>query len=192
MKFIQATNFNKALRTEIDLIVIHTMEAPEKPGTANQVAEWFANRGAPKYPAPKASAHFCIDDKEIIQCVWEHDVAWHAPGANHNGIGIELTGYAKQTEEEWKDNYSTSMLENAAKLCAVLSLRYNIPLMILKADQLIAKKRGFTTHAEVSLAFKKSNHTDPGPNFPWRHFLNLVNGYRECIVDEDFGSFGQL
>jgi hypothetical protein len=39
-----------------------------------------------------------------------------------------------------------------------------------------AGKRGVTTHNNVSLAFKKSTHTDPGPNFPMSHYMDLVRG----------------
>ena len=73
----------------IDLLVIHTMEAPEKPDTAENVAKWFAGS-----TAPQASAHYCIDADSIVQCVQDRDVAWHAPGANHNGLGFEHAGTA--------------------------------------------------------------------------------------------------
>ena len=30
-----------------------------------------------------------------------------------------------------------------------------------------AGRRGYTSHAEVSKAFRQTDHTDPGVNFPW-------------------------
>ena len=62
--FIQARNFTPAKRLSADVIVIHTMEAGEKPGTARAVAAWFA--GA---TAPRASAHFCIDTVDADQAI---------------------------------------------------------------------------------------------------------------------------
>jgi hypothetical protein len=38
----------------------------------------------------------------------------------------------------------------------------------------LAGNRGVTFHREVSLAWKKSTHTDPGPNFPTVKFLDAV------------------
>ena len=98
--FIQARNSTPANRTTIDLLVIHTMEAPEKPDTAENVARWFAGS-----TAPQASAHYCIDDDSIVQCVHDKDVAWHAPGANHNGLGFEHAGFAAQAPKDWQDAY---------------------------------------------------------------------------------------
>jgi N-acetyl-anhydromuramyl-L-alanine amidase AmpD len=33
-----------------------------------------------------------------------------------------------------------------------------------------------TGHADVSVAFRKSDHWDPGPDFPWARFLRLARG----------------
>ena len=91
MKFVQARNYTRGRSNAIDVLVIHTMESPEKPDTAESVANWFG--GA---TAPEASAHYCIDSDSIVQCVHDEDVAWHAPGANHNGLGFEHAGRAAQ------------------------------------------------------------------------------------------------
>ena len=91
--FVQAKNFTQGPSNAIDVLVIHTMESPEKPDTAESVAHWFAGS-----TAPQASAHYCIDDNSIVQCVHDADVAWHAPGANHNGLGFEHAGRAAQTQ----------------------------------------------------------------------------------------------
>lgn len=166
---IQARNFTKAGRTKIDLIVIHTMEASEKPTTAEAVARWFASD-----TAPKASAHYCVDSDSIVQCVDDEDVAWHAPGANNNGIGIEHAGYAKQSGSDWSDTFSSSMLQLSSKLAARLCWLYAIPVEFVDANGLLRGERGVTTHAEVSKAFKKSNHWDPGPNFPMQNYLSSI------------------
>jgi N-acetyl-anhydromuramyl-L-alanine amidase AmpD len=172
--FIQAKNFNRSTRPNpphpIQLIVIHTMEAPEKPKTAFNVASWFAGPSA-----PQASAHFCVDDAQVIQCVLECDVAWHAPGANSNGIGIEHAGYASQTPEQWDDDYSKAVLANSAKLAAGLCKRFGIPIVRLSIDDLKAGKLGFCGHVDVTNAFSNGRgHVDPGVSFPWDSYLALV------------------
>ena len=44
-------------------------------------------------------------------------------------------------------------------------------MQFIDAEGLKAGKKGVTTHAEVSKAFKKSNHTDPGLGFPMDRIL---------------------
>lgn len=167
--FAQARNFTKTGGRQIDLVVVHDMEAPEVPGTARQVAQWFASP-----TAPVASAHYCVDDQIIVQCVRDEDVAWHAPGANARGIGIEHAGYANQTSAQWDDPYSRAMLSLSAKLTASLCVRYRIPAVWLSSADLLAGKRGITSHVNVSQAWHKSNHSDPGPGFPVARYIQLV------------------
>lgn len=170
IEFVQAKNYRRISgERQIDLIVIHTMEAAEHPGTAENVAAWFAGPSA-----PRASAHFNIDADSIVQSVKVNDVAWAAPGANHNGVHFEHAGYARQTDEQWSDAYSRQMLERSAALCAMLCKKHDVPVEFVDADGLRAGKRGVTYHAEVSRAFRKSSHTDPGKSFPKGRYLALV------------------
>jgi N-acetyl-anhydromuramyl-L-alanine amidase AmpD len=171
MIFIQARNYTKANRTGADVavVVVHTMEAPERTDTAESVAKWFAGP-----TAPQASAHYCIDNNSIVGCVREKDVAWHAPGCNHNGIGLEHAGYARQGTADWADPYSTAMLRRSAALVAEICDRWKIPIRRLTATDLKAGKRGLTGHVDVSNAFHRSDHRDPGPGFPWSRYLRMI------------------
>lgn len=170
--FIQARNFTKGRTHHIDLLVIHTMESPEKPDTAEAVAKWFAGSAA-----PQASAHYCIDNNSIVQCVKDTDVAWHAPGANHNGLGFEHAGRAAQSAADWSDDYSDQMLRLSAVLIAQKCTEYGIPAVFLREADLLAGRRGITGHAQVSKAFKLSTHTDPGANFPIERYLGYVKSH---------------
>jgi N-acetyl-anhydromuramyl-L-alanine amidase AmpD len=167
--FIQARNYTKGRSVPIDVLVIHTMEAPEKPDTAENVAKWFAGS-----TAPQASAHYCIDNNSIVQCVHDKDVAWHAPGANSNGLGFEHAGRAAQSAKDWSDAYSETMLRISAGLAAEKCREYRIPVVWLREADLKAGRRGITGHAQVSRAFKRSNHTDPGTNFPIERYLGYI------------------
>ena len=171
MTFVQARWYTRTDGRQIDLIVLHSMEAPEKGDTAEAVAAYFA-RGT-----VKASAHYCIDANSIVQSVFDRDIAWAAPGANRDGLQMEHAGYARQTPEEWADPYSETMLRRSAALVARKCRRYNVPARIVYPAGLLVGRRGITTHAFVSQAFHRSDHTDPGPNFPLRHYLELVRGY---------------
>jgi N-acetyl-anhydromuramyl-L-alanine amidase AmpD len=167
--FIQARHLTPTNGRSIDLLVIHAMEAIEKPGTAEAVARWFAGPDA-----PQASAHYCLDNLETFQCVRDQDVAWHAPGANHNGLGFEHAGYSKQSAAEWDDPYSRALLWRSARLLADKCAEYDIPPVWLSPADLLAGKRGITSHWNVSLAFRRSDHTDPGPGFPAQRYVTWV------------------
>jgi len=180
--FIRARNYTPVLTDlnqkprEIELIVIHTMEAPDKPHTAENVALWFAGSSA-----PKASAHYCVCSEETVQCVRDRDVAWHANQANHNGIGIEHAGYARQTAEEWMSEFNQKMLLRSAKLVARLCVEYTIPIVKLTPDDLKSKLSGICGHIDVNNAFAGGKgHVDPGQNFPWQQYLHLV---QDNLVD---------
>lgn len=169
VQFLQARNFTPVNERQIDLVLIHDMEYPETPQGAEWCAAFFA---APN--APRASAHYSIDSDSIVQSVRESDVAWHAPGANHNGLGIEHAGYARQTRAQWLDVYSRAQLALSAKLVARLCSTYGIPILWVDPDGLRAGERGITGHRDVSMAFGRSSHWDPGPNFPQNVYLDLV------------------
>lgn len=167
-------------RRPVRLIVLHSAEAPEKGNTAENVARFFQNPGKLKNGRDrKVSAHLCIDNDSIVQCVFDNDVAFAAPGANHDGIQIELAGFAKQTRDEWLDPFGILMLDKAANAAAQYSLKYNIPLKRLSNKELADKQtKGLVSHAQVSEVFQISDHTDPGEGFPWDHFLARAEHFR--------------
>lgn len=166
--FIQAANFHKLDPGRvIDLIVLHDMEAPEKGDTAESVARYFQTLTRP------ASAHYCVDNNSVVQCVRDQDIAFGAPHANRNGLHIEHAGYARQTETEWCDAYGLSMLDLSARLCASLCTKYAIPPVWLTPQDLKAGRRGLTSHHNCTLAFG-GTHTDPGPGFPVARYMAMV------------------
>ena len=170
--WIWATNYTKAERTAVDVIVVHTIEAVEASFTADNTAGWFASGKR----APRASAHYCLDDDSTICCVPESDVAWAAPGCNRTGIQLEHAGYARQTREQWMDTFSMRMLKRSAKLAAAICKRWDIPPVFVDAEGLMRGERGITTHAQVSKGpgKDKTNHYDPGPHFPMDLYIQMI------------------
>ena len=166
--FVASPNVTRTSGRKIDVVVIHSMEIDESSSAAENCARWFQN------PAAKVSAHYCVDNDSIVQCVRDQDVAWHAPGANHNGIGIEHAGRARQTRTEWLDPYGQAMLDRSAALVADLCRRYGMPVTWLQPADLLAGKRGITSHNNVSRAFRRGTHWDPGSGFPSELYLRLV------------------
>lgn len=151
----------------INKIVLHTIECPCAPGWAKKAADIFA-----KSTATKVSAHYYVDPTAIIQGVRDTDIAYAAPGANSDGLQIEQAGRAIFTLAQWTDPNGQGLIKQTSTLLADLSSRYNIPLRFCSAADMLASTnaRGVTTHAEVNKAYHRSDHTDPGKNYP----LDLV------------------
>lgn len=166
--FVEARHYRPHGSRAIDLVVVHTMEAPERAGTAAAVARWFQTTDR------EVSAHYCIDATTVVQCVRDEDIAWTAPGANENGIQLELAGYAGQGAAGWDDAYSRAVLARAAGLTARLCSRYRVPVRWVDEHGLRRRDRGITGHADVTRAFGLSDHLDPGPDFPAARFLEQV------------------
>lgn len=157
-------------KRQVRVVVIHTMEAAKKNSTAEDVAKYFQNLPESK----KASAHLCIDNDSIVQCVYDNDIAYAAPGVNSDGIQLELAGFANQTKADWGDAYNTLLLENAANAAAQYCLKYDLPRIHLTDSQLKNSSKGIIGHYQATNVYKKSTHTDPGKNFPWKFFIERV------------------
>lgn len=171
MKTIQARYFYRGRRRPIRLIVVHSMEAPEKGTTAESCARWFADPDT-----RRASAHICVDSNSAVRCVKDGDTAWAASGANADGLHVELAGYARQNADQWLDEFGLEMLELAAReVIAPWCASYDIPPRWLTVSEVRRGASGICDHATVTAAFPPgSGHTDPGPGFPAPYLINLV------------------
>lgn len=92
-----------------------------------------------------------------------------APPCNSDWWHICMPGFANQTREQWQDELSAAHIRGVAKYIYAkwIADGKSWGLSFIFADQLTKGYKGYTSHYQVSLAWKKSNHTDPGPNFPW-------------------------
>jgi len=181
LQFVEAAGFTHGRPDGPPLwLVIHTMEAQESSTTAENTANYFANPGDGR----NVSAHYCCDNNSIVQCVLLKDSAWtvgNAPG-NNRGINYELAGFASQTGAQWGDSFSTSMLQRVAPLMRSDAAKFGIPLKRCSVDDLVHFRKGVTSHNDLRLAFGVTSHTDPGPNFPWTWFIDLLNNKPEGDV----------
>lgn len=155
-------------------IVIHATVSPCVEGQARRTAEWFRD------PDSGGSAHYVVDPGEVVQVVLDDVIAWHAP-PNPHSIGIELCdalvsrAWDHEHRARWLDDRHQRMLRRAARITARLALAYDVPIARITAVDLLAGRPGICGHVDVSEAFGQSDHWDPGPSFPWREFLRLVN-----------------
>ncbi len=159
-------NFNSRGGTPVSLVVIHTCEG-------NYAGCW----GWLKNGASGASAHYVVKENgaEITQLVREANRAWHVAAAyecgraggqqcNRNGqstntfsVGIEHAGFASQS------SFSSGMIEASAKLTCDITRDHGVP----------RDRNHIVSHGQL----QPWNRTDPGPNWPWSHYIDRVRAH---------------
>jgi N-acetyl-anhydromuramyl-L-alanine amidase AmpD len=154
------------------VVVIHDTEGNEGITSAEDGAAYDKRR------TDGTSTHFFTDPNSTVQCVytWDQANAARATG-NHIGIHIEMCGKASQTKAQWGDPNSAAMIDNTAKLVARLCKKYGFPVRRLTVQELQNGGKGIVGHVDITRAFGESDHTDPGPNFPWETLIAKANGY---------------
>lgn len=154
-----------------EIILIHTVESPDRDNTAENVAHYFQN---PDYPA---SCHYTIDNNSIVQCVYDHNTAFGCKNANHNGLHLELAGFAAQSADDWANPYNSALIDNAAQTAAYLCKKFGLPVQYAEfassQDPTVIQK-GICGHKDVPL---HGSHTDPGLYFPFGKLFELTKTY---------------
>ena len=194
IQLLWGKGFSPGRDAEIRWIVIHTMEVPppEKPDAeVDGIAEGTASAMASgKNPY---AVHYCLDNKEIYQCVHDSDTGFGTAGrvtfgsnlsTNSYSLHFEHAGTAAQSSGQWADAYSQAMLRYSARLTAKKADELGIPKVHLSVADIQAGAAGFAGHIDINNAFKDApinsgadmSHWDPGPNFPWTQYMSWVNG----------------
>ncbi|GAA1882563.1 N-acetylmuramoyl-L-alanine amidase [Asanoa iriomotensis] len=148
-----AGNFTVSSRESsypIDYVVIHVTQ-----GSYAGSISWFQN------PSSNVSAHYVFrsSDGAVTQTVREKDIGYHAGNWDYNtrSIGIEHEGFVDNPA--W---FTDAMYRASAALTRNLTTKYGIP----------RDRAHVIGHREVPGA----THTDPGPNWNWTYYMQLVNG----------------
>lgn len=140
-----------------------------KKGAASGTAKYF------QMGSSGGSAHYIYDSSRHEEhCVPETIIAWHAP-PNQHSIGIEICAEATYTRQQWLSPQVWPAVEEAAARTRDLCQRYDLPMRKLTVAQVRAGAEGVCGHVDVSNAFHQTDHSDPGPHFPWDEFMHLVN-----------------
>lgn len=151
----------------VKCIYIHTFEGRDLDATA--MARYQLS------PAAGGSYHMVIDAKGMT--ARENDdeyIPWSAGWtANRNGIHISLAGQAAFSRDTWlsRDKQMGKLADIVAAYCRA----YGVPAVYRKAGELKAGKWGISTHAEAAIAWRETDHTDPGRNFPMDWLVDQVN-----------------
>lgn len=181
----QAVHVSAGSNLPINRVVIHATcpnvgyPAASKVGAASGTAKYFALESS------GGSAQYVEGVDREEHCVKDAAIAWHAP-PNIHSIGIEITAdggeaYAYRdhperayTRAQWLSPQVWPAVVRAAARAKELCERFNIPKVRLSVADLKAGHRGICGHVDVSYAFGQTDHSDPGPNFPWAEFMALV------------------
>lgn len=90
---------------------------------------------------------------------------------------FEHAGYASQSTADWQDTFSDAMLRLSAKLVAQKAKENGIPIVHVTGSGLTTAggQPGIVGHGDFTAAFGTAGgHTDPGPNFPWAGYIQMV------------------
>lgn len=116
-------NYTARRTSAIQYIVIHYTGAP---GTAKNCGTYFGREGN-----IGASAHYFVDEHDIVQSVPDTGRAWHCGAAtykhpacrNDNSLGVELCCYPNG-DGTWR--FAPETVANAVQLVRALMARYGV------------------------------------------------------------------
>jgi hypothetical protein len=159
-----AGNFTPAHRQihSLDRVVVHVTE-----GSFWGSVSWLRN------PRAHASSHYVVSRRgKIVQLVHLSDIAWHAGhwATNEQSVGVEHEGFTYAPF-----GFTSAQYHASARLTAWIARRSLLPI----------DRRHVIGHHEVPDGRGgrggASHHTDPGPNWKWKHYLSLVRRYAGVI-----------
>jgi N-acetyl-anhydromuramyl-L-alanine amidase AmpD len=172
-------NYSSRNGSSITAVTVHTTQ-----GSYAGAISWFQNT------ASQVSAHYVIrsTDGQITQMVREYNKAWHVGTENPYTIGIEHEGYVSQTG--W---YTTAMYNASSSLVKDICADNGIdPKTCYKGPSssgvsVLSSSIKIKGHQH----FPNQNHTDPGINWNWDTYYNLINpGTSSCaastVLNESF------
>lgn len=173
--------------SQIAYFVIHTAEAPLPEKGAEAVGAYFQGTTS------RGSTQYGVDVDSTQQYLGDKYVAWGAPPLNISGLHVECAGRASFGRATWLREYGP-MFQRLGWLIAVKTAKYGIPLNILNVAELKKRsiapgkgKGGLVYHSTVSLAYKQSDHTDPGDGFPMDLVMEYVRKYRNRRAGKGYG-----
>lgn len=157
-----SANYATGRSATVDKVVVHITQ-----GSYAGTISWFQNA------ASQVSSHYVVrsSDGQITQMVRDKDTAYHAKSANSSSLGIEHEGFVD--DPSW---FTDPMYRSSAALTAHLCDHYGIP-----------KDRSHVIgHSEAP----GNDHTDPGANWNWTYYMQLVGGADGSGSGSDELSFG--
>ena len=169
IKFLNSPNFNnRPEKSDISLIVIHSISLPPEVYGNNYVEDFFMNKlnisdhdYFNEIKDMRVSSHIYIKRTgEMIQFVPLNMRAWHAGESCYKGID-DCNNYSIGIELEGTDNdhFSNQQYESLIKISRLIIKNYPV----INKDNIVG-------HSDISPGRK----TDPGNKFEWRRYLDAL------------------
>lgn len=164
-------NFSSRNGSAVTATTVHTTQ-----GSFAGALAWFMSCQS------NVSSHYLIrsSDGFLLQLVNEDAKAWHVGTENAYTIGIEHEGFI--TNPAW---YTDTMYANSAALIQRIAQRHGIALSrsawwpwSASATYAQHQRPGVCTRIKGHQHFPNQTHTDPGPNWDWPKYSNLIQGYQ--------------
>ena len=162
-------NFSSRSGTLVSAITIHTIQ-----GSYAGAISWFKNCSA------QVSAHYVLrsSDGQVTQMVLESNKAWHVGSENPYTIGFEHEGWVNNAS--W---YTVAMYQSSADLVRdITNSGYGISPLRTAYFPWTATTNYNTSSIPGSCVkvkghqhYPNQTHTDPGANWDWKFFDNLIN-----------------
>jgi len=157
-------NYSSRSGTAISAVTIHTIQ-----GTYAGAISWAQNCSS------NVSYHYVArsSDGQITQMVYEADKGWHVGSENPYTIGIEHEGYV--SNPAW---YTEAMYVGSAGVVKdICNSGYGInPLRTFQGPATSGSNvLGSCTKIKGHQHFPSQTHTDPGINWNWEHYYQLIN-----------------
>jgi N-acetyl-anhydromuramyl-L-alanine amidase AmpD len=162
-------NFSSRAGVAISEVAIHTIQ-----GSYAGAISWFKNCSA------NVSAHYVLrsSDGQVTQMVLESDKGWHVGNSNPSTIGLEHEGFV--SDSSW---YTAAMYQSSADLVIdITQSGYGInPLRTAyfpwaeTTNYNVSSIPGSCVKIKGHQHFPMQTHTDPGANWDWKYYDNLIN-----------------
>ncbi len=122
---VNASDYTKGRKQAIQYIVVHY--------TANNGDRAESNGKYFQQPHRNASAHYFVDESDVVQSVKDNDTAWHCGAKNYkhdkcrndNSIGVEMCS-EKDSSGQYYINEATQ--KKALEVVKWLMEKYSVPL----------------------------------------------------------------
>lgn len=159
-----STNYNASRSAAVSAVTVHTTQ-----GSYAGSISWFQNSTS------NVSAHYVIrsSDGQVTQMVRDAHTAWHVRNQNSYTLGIEHEGWVNNSS--W---YTDAMYTASAALVRNFCAKFS-------AISCASAYKGAPSSGLVELAssvkikghqhFPGQSHTDPGINWNWSKYYNLIN-----------------
>lgn len=124
------------------------------------------------------SSHFYCDKDSVIQSLDTNSRAGHAGNynGNENAVAVEITGGNGLSRQWWIDNVAWDKL---GSVLATVCKAYGIAVRRASVSEMQRNPtvKAFYGHDDMRRAWGGTDHTDPGPNFPWDRLFQAVNAH---------------